>query len=124
MDDSRDPSKGRPQEWLSDPKARDAIFKQKPSDPGVDLFREAKLFRTPDRATLTFFLGPEVASIHFDRQRNEIFYKGHNVKNMTLTQDQWLALQNFSNYLTREGVEDSFCQAYEACLGNMPPPAG
>ena len=67
------------------------------SDPVA--FREAKLFLGKDRATLTFFLEEEVASIHYDMLRDEIFYRGHNVKNMTMDPRHWLALEKFGEYL-------------------------
>lgn len=93
----------------------------KESEKAFKGFHEAKLFHSKDRATLTFYAGLEVASIHFDRGRGEIFYKGHNVKNMTLTQDQWLQLQNFSNYLKSHGAEGILRQEYEMCLSKVLP---
>ncbi len=84
-------------------------------------FQEAKLFRTQDRATLTFYAGNEVASVHYDRNRNEIFFKGHNVKNMTLTPEQWFYLEKFSDFLAQEEGTEDMRKAYEACLSNMPP---
>lgn len=84
-------------------------------------FREARLFTTSERATLTFYLGTEVASIHFDKNRMEIFYKGHNVKNMTLNSDQWLALKNFSTFMTREKVNPAMVQAYDEALSQVFP---
>lgn len=85
-------------------------------------FREAKLFISKDRATLTFFLKQEVASIHFDKSRNEIFFKGHNVKNMTLAPEQWQSLQKFSEYLIKENADPEFIQSYQKCLSHIPPP--
>jgi len=82
----------------------------------LDYFKEAKLFCTKDRATLTFFSSEGVASIHFDTKRNEIFYKGHNVKNMTLSQEQWDSLQKFSELLTKKDENPHLLKAYQACL--------
>ena len=84
-------------------------------------FREGKLFSSPERLTLTFFMGDQVASIHFDLSRREIFFKGHNVKNMTLTQDQWIALKNFSKLIKKEDCPPNIIQAYEDCLGQILP---
>jgi hypothetical protein len=84
-------------------------------------FRQGQLFTSPERLTLTFFMGDQVASIHFDLFRREIFFKGHNVKNMTLTPDQWLALGNFSKLIKSEGCPPKMVVAYEECLGQIPP---
>lgn len=79
-------------------------------------YKEAKLFLRPDRATLTFFAKDGVASIHFDRDRSEVFYKGHNVKNMTLTAQEWDYLQHFGEYLKEKGANPRLREAYEFCL--------
>jgi hypothetical protein len=84
-------------------------------------FREGKLFSSPERVTLTFFMGDQVASIHFDLVRREIFFKGHNVKNMTLTQEQWVALRNFSQLIRHEDCPPQIVAAYEECLGQVLP---
>jgi len=87
----------------------------------LDFFKEAKLFSTGDRATLTFFSSEGVASIHYDLKRNEIFYRGHNVKNMTLSPGHWESLQRFSEYLAKNGGDFRLRQAYDACLAQILP---
>lgn len=84
-------------------------------------FKQARLFSTEDRATLTFFHNQAVASIHFDRNRGEIFYRGHNVKNMTLTEEQWALLQQFGDYLKTHGAKAQLQQAYEESLASLLP---
>lgn len=88
-----------------------------PSDPVA--FREAKLFLGKDRATLTFFLEEEVASIHYDMLRDEIFYRGHNVKNMTMDARHWLALEKFGEYLAEEPRSGPLLMAYRRCLEHL-----
>ncbi|MCC7343294.1 MAG: hypothetical protein IT573_00045 [Deltaproteobacteria bacterium] len=85
----------------------------------LDYFREARLFLGKDRATLTFYVDQEVASIHYDLIRDEIFYRGHNVKNMTMTQEQWVSLRKFSEYLAQDPRADRLHQAYQACLEHL-----
>ena len=87
----------------------------------LEYFREARLFLAQNRATVTFYLDQEVASIHYDLQRDEIFYKGHNVKNMTLTEQQWTALQNFSSYLSQVPKSEKIRKAYLECLTTLLP---
>jgi hypothetical protein len=53
----------------------------------------------PDRATYTFILEDEVASIHFDRRRGEIFFRGHNIRHLELTQAQKEALGHVEEVL-------------------------
>lgn len=87
------------------------------SDPAA--FREAKLFLGKDRATLTFFLEEEVASIHYDKLRDEIFYRGHNVKNMTMDPRHWLALEKFGDYLEDDPRSTGLRRAYRRCLEHL-----
>ena len=84
-----------------------------------EVFREAKLFLGKDRATLTFFLEEEVASIHYDMLRDEIFYRGHNVKNMTMDPRHWLALEKFGEYLADDPRSGSLRKAYRRCLEHL-----
>jgi hypothetical protein len=84
-------------------------------------FRQGQLFSSPERLTLTFFLGDHVASIHFDNTRREIFFRGHNVKNMALTQEQWLALGKFGKLIKQEGCAPDMVQGYEECLAQILP---
>lgn len=96
-----------------------------PSSPGressrdLNYFREARLFLGKNRATLTFYAGSEVASIHYDMLRDEIFYKGHNVKNMTLTDGQWVSLEKFGDYLSQDAHSHELMQAYQNCLEQL-----
>lgn len=85
----------------------------------LDYFREARLFLSKDRATLTFYVHQEVASIHYDLHRDEIFYRGHNVKNMTMSQEQWDYLQKFSDYLAQDPKAEHLQRAYRSCLEHL-----
>lgn len=85
----------------------------------VSYFKEARLFLGKDRATLTFYVDQEVASIHYDLLRDEIFYKGHNVKNMTMTQEQWVSLKKFSDFLADDPRAERLNEAYRACLEHL-----
>jgi len=85
----------------------------------LDYFREARLFLGKDRATLTFYVDQEVASIHYDTNRDEIFYRGHNVKNMTMTQDQWVSLQKFAEYLADDPKAEALLHSYRRCLEHL-----
>lgn len=87
----------------------------------LDYFREARLFLSESRATLTFYSNLEVASIHYDMERDEVFYKGHNVKNMTLSESQIEALQKFSDYLSQAPQAKKMRQAYRDCLNRLFP---
>jgi hypothetical protein len=70
-----------------------------------------------DRITYTFILDNEVASIHFDKSRGEIFFKGHNIKNIKLTENQLQALKDLRGVLQLEKDGRPFLSDYEATLG-------
>jgi hypothetical protein len=71
-----------------------------------------------DRFTYTFVLKSEVASIHFDRIRNKIFYSGHNIENMTLSDEQKAELHNIINVLEADAEGRELKSAYLATLGH------
>lgn len=86
-------------------------------------FTDARVFIHPDRATLTFFYKGTVASIHFDLTRREIFFKGHNVKNRKLTQEEWQWLKEFGQCLRDYDAELPLREAYEKSLAELFPEA-
>ena len=72
-----------------------------------------------DRLTYTFVLEQEVASIHFDRVKKEIFFKGHNIHNLELNEAQIGALEAFKQILKVEERGKPFSKDYEATLGAL-----
>lgn len=69
-----------------------------------------------DRATYTFILENEVASIHFDRRRGEIFFRGHNIKNLELTEGQRTALSHMEEVLKADSRAKELFPEYSATL--------
>lgn len=72
-----------------------------------------------DRLTYTFILGNEVASIHFDRAKKEIFFKGHNIRNIKLDKAKMAALSDFKVILASDEKAKPFAKEYEATLGAL-----
>ncbi len=72
-----------------------------------------------DRLTYTFILDKEVASIHFDRNRKEIFFKGHNIQNMQLSPDQLKALKGLGGILMEDEQGKLLFNDYVATLGHL-----
>lgn len=72
-----------------------------------------------DCLTYTFILGREVASIHFDRLRGEIFFRGHNIKNMELSTNQIQALKDLKTVLMQDSKARPFLSDYNATLGRF-----
>lgn len=70
-----------------------------------------------DRVTYTFILEREVASIHFDRVKKEIFFKGHNIRNFKPHPVQIEALKGFKKILAADERGKAFLVDYEATLG-------
>lgn len=69
-----------------------------------------------DRLTYTFILDEEVASIHFDRARKEIFFSGHNISHMELTPRQKEALAGLIGVLRSDEQGREFLSDYSATL--------
>jgi len=72
-----------------------------------------------DCLTYTFIIEREVASIHFDRIRGEIFFKGHNIKNMELTAKQMQALKDLKAVIMQDPKAKAFLSDYNATLGRL-----
>ena len=72
-----------------------------------------------DRVTYTFIMEEEVASIHFDRQRGEIFFRGHNIAHMELTPRQREALLAMEGVLEADEQARPFFEAYGATLHRL-----
>lgn len=72
-----------------------------------------------NRLTYTFIVDQEVASIHFDRNRGEIFYRGHNVANMKLTETHIRLLKGFIAILDGDERARPFVTSYAATLGRV-----
>ncbi len=70
------------------------------------------------RFTYTHLLKGELVSIHFDSTRNEIFYRGHNIRNMTLSPAQKEALDHCQDLLI-EKAEGVFAEPFKKCLAKI-----
>jgi len=69
-----------------------------------------------NRLTYTFILDNEVASIHFDRQRGEIFFRGHNISHLEMSDIQKKALLALQEILDEDSDGKEFLHAYLATL--------
>lgn len=69
-----------------------------------------------DRVTYTFIMEEEVASIHFDRRRQEIFFKGHNVRHLEMTDPQLNALNHLKEVIKNDPKAKSLFSDYCATL--------
>lgn len=83
------------------------------------VWRNARLFLQKHRSTLTFVHKQQVASIHFDQSKQEIFYRGHNIQFMDLSEDQKLLLKSYGELLLDHLPGSDFAQEYFACLANV-----
>ena len=83
-----------------------------------------KNFRAPDsmlavykdRLTYTFIMDGEVSSVHFDASRGEIFFKGHCIRNLELTDGQKEALVMLQWVLEEDEDGKVFLPSYLATL--------
>ena len=72
-----------------------------------------------DRLTYTFIMENEVASIHFDRSRGEIFFRGHNIARMGLGSKERKALIALIGVLEEDEKGREFSAAYSATLDRV-----
>ncbi len=85
----------------------------------ADLLTKAPLVGFGDRITYTFMIGKEVGSIHFDRMRGEIFYKGHNLRNMDLSEAQTQVLEKLRQILHDDAEYQRFAEPYGRILDKV-----
>lgn len=72
-----------------------------------------------DKLTYTFILANEVSSIHFDRSRGEIFLKGHNIKQLELSQNERKALEDLKIVLVEDDDGRRLLNDYVATLTHI-----
>ena len=72
-----------------------------------------------DRLTYTFILDNEVASIHYDRRKREIFFKGQNIKHLELSMPQKKVLEGLKGILVQEERGKLFAAEYGATLAKQ-----
>ena len=71
------------------------------------------------RVTFTFVMGEDVGSVHFDRSRQEIFFKGHNIRNMDLEVWQWQVLEKMRDVLKSHPKLRNFTNPYSRLLDKI-----
>ncbi len=72
-----------------------------------------------ERVTYTFAYGHEVGSVHFDRNRGEIFFKGHNIRNMDVEPWQWQLFDQMRSILRGDSEGEKFAEAYGRVLDKI-----
>lgn len=72
-----------------------------------------------ERITYTFAYGKEVGSIHFDRGRGEIFYKGHNIRNMDIEEWQMQMMEQLRKILNGDENGKEFASSYGRALDKI-----
>lgn len=85
----------------------------------IDKNADAMLAVYKNRVTYTFVMNKEVASIHYDKDRQKIFFSGHNIINMKLTQKHKDELFNFIKVLADDPEGKILKSSYEATLGGL-----
>ncbi len=72
-----------------------------------------------DRLTYIFAHDQEVGSIHFDKLRGDIFYKGHNIRHLSLEDWQWEALESLRVMLREHPKYQTLAVAYGMTLDKI-----
>lgn len=71
------------------------------------------------RLTYTFICDNEVASIHYDANKEEIFFRGHNIKYMTLTDSHIVALLELALVLEKDREGKQWVAKYRETLAPL-----
>lgn len=71
------------------------------------------------RLTYTFICDNDVASIHFDAYRHEIFFRGHTIKFMALSPSQITALRALATVLAADREGNRLAAAYTETLAHV-----
>lgn len=69
-----------------------------------------------NRLTYTFICDNDVASIHYDAAKHEIFFRGHNIKFMALSESHITALHELAAILAGDREGKRLCQDYQETL--------
>lgn len=81
---------------------------------------DGKLLFKDDKITFVFLELTDVVSIHFDKARKEIFYKGHHATNVELTEMEWLHLEKFRQSIeANPKTKDEYLIPYEEALQDL-----
>ncbi len=74
--------------------------------------QDSHLVSFGDKITYTFAVGNDVASIHYDQGRGELFYKGHKMSAETF--EPWMhdLFNHFRNVISKSQYADKFLQGY------------
>ena len=80
---------------------------------------DSKLFVHGNRATLTFIANKSVASIHYDQGTETIYYKGRNLTNLHLSDEQIGCLFRFAELLQENYTGSDLARDYLACLNRV-----
>ncbi len=68
------------------------------------------------RLTYTFIAGHEVASIHYDQTKGEIFYKGHNIRSLQMAEETRGYLWELAEVLAHDEEGMLYSSEYSATL--------
>ena len=80
----------------------------------------SRLMSLDNRLTYIFSHGDEVGSIHFDKGRGEIFFKGHNLRNMEVEEWHWQVMEELRQLLAKlEDKMKSFADSYAYTLDRI-----
>ena len=85
----------------------------------ADFPHQTQLVSFGERVTYTFAAGKEVGSIHFDRGRGEIFFKGHNVRNLDLEEWQHQEMEKLRQILAQDEKCQDFAPSYGKTLDKI-----
>jgi hypothetical protein len=81
---------------------------------------DGKLFHSAEKVTYTFLMDrEEIVSLHFDKNRRAIFYKGHSIANIELSSEQMVHLDQFRQEIEKDPSANHFLKEYTEVLNQF-----
>jgi hypothetical protein len=87
--------------------------------PTAQELKSPYLSASMDRLTYTYRYSNEVMSLHFDKNKGEIFHRGHNLHNIGVTGTIAEQLLNFQKVIEQSKYRKSFLKEYIAAIEKL-----
>jgi hypothetical protein len=73
---------------------------------------DGKILHSGTKVTYTFLDDAEVISLHFDKTRRAIYYQGHRIDNLKLTEKHIQHVENFRRALEKNPETEGFTSTF------------
>lgn len=82
-------------------------------------YYDGKIFYAADKVTYTFMFEEEVVVLHFDRDRQALFFKGHRVESLNIHPNISEFLTEFRRLLEENPQTKEFLGSFDVAVGHL-----